>query len=492
MPIIAPDGALQDGTDLRAFITDRCVGDIAVALGVAEMAGSEAESEVGYVRSFSRAEPDSEKVRSIAAQSAEVHYEYDRQLATQLARRQSPDERNVVIVGAGAIGSHIADCLSREGRFRWTVIDDDRLLPHNLARHVGRCANVIEDKAELVAGVIAGQLDASEPAPKYIAANVMTDGASRDPIDEVLNGADLIIDATASVLAARYLSDHPSRARRASAFFNPRGDAGVLLIEPEDRKLTIRDLEAQYFAFVSREDHLSDQLAGSDDPIAYTGACRAITNRMPESNVMALSGLISHALGTAVDQTAAVMKTWSLSDSGEVGFLEATCEPVEGFQAGKWRVSVDHGLAERIMQMRASKLPNETGGVLTGIVDIPAKSIHLADAAPAPSDSIETPGGFTRGTAGMAEYLDGVFERTRGQVRYVGEWHSHPPRAATNPSPTDLIQIDWLSTLFDMDTLPALMLIAGDSEISVILANRQGRPEGDANVSDEELKAAGI
>lgn len=482
MPIIAPDGALKHGTDLRAFITDRSVGDVAVALGIAAPAGSEVKSEVGFVKVFGTADPDLEAVRAIAAQSAEVHYAYDRTLAAQLAGRTSPDERKVVIVGAGAIGSHIADCLSREGRFSWIVIDDDRLLPHNLARHIGRRYNITGEKAALVADAVSSHMETAAPIAEHIFANVMTDGDERKRIDKALNDADLIIDASASVLAGRYLSDHPSAARRISAFFNPTGTAGILLAEPEDRQLTLRDLEAQWFALVAREDTLANLLDPSKETFAYTGACRAITNRMPESNVMALSGLIAHGLGQAVDQPGAVLKTWSLGGSGEVDFIGSPCDPMECFQAGEWRVCVDRGLIQRVLAMRDARLPNETGGVLTGIVDIPAKRIHLADAAPAPIDSAESTGGFTRGTAGVREHLDGTFERTRGQVRYVGEWHSHPPRAATRPSAVDLVQIDWLSTLFEIDTLPALMLIARDHDVSIILASRKADcvdvPEG--------------
>ncbi len=136
------------------------------------------------------------------------------------------------------------------------------------------------------------------------------------------------------------------------------------------------------------------------------------------------------------------------------------------------------GLTDRIIDMRAACLPEETGGVLTGMVDIPAKRIHLVDAAPAPPDSKASAYGYQRGTAGVQEYLDRVYELTRGQVRYVGEWHSHPPRVAALPSETDLSQIDWLAALFDMDTLPALMLIAGDQGVTVILANTQAEPAG--------------
>ncbi|MGK7752164.1 MULTISPECIES: Mov34/MPN/PAD-1 family protein [unclassified Roseovarius] len=491
MPIIAPDGAVQNGTDLRAFITDQSVGDIAVALGIAERATPGEGSQVGFVKRLVQTAPDEEAVRAILAQSAEIHYEFDRELATQLSGRKTPDIRNVVLVGGGTIGSHLAECLSREGRFEWTVIDDDRLLPHNLARHIGRGENVTNKKAALVAAAVSATLDSAEPVGRPISANVLVNDGHREEIDRALNETDLIIDATASVLAGRFLSDHPSEARRVSAFFNPVGSAGILLAEPADRSLTLRDLEAQFFGLVGREATLANLLADSGGSYAYTGACRAITNRMPESNVMALSGLIAGALGRAVDQEDAVMKVWSLSGDGDLESHGYPAVPVVSFAADDWSVVVDAGLVERVRAMRNARLPNETGGVLTGVVDIPAQTIHIVDAAPAPPDSVESPGGFTRGTEGVREDLDGVIERTRGQVRYIGEWHSHPPRAAARPSATDLVQIDWLSTVFDIDTLPALMLIAGDGEIGIILANRYAESLRQGEEPDASREATG-
>ena len=471
MPIISPEGALQNGTDLRAFITAKSVGDIAVTLGVFEPAKPGEGSQVGFVKRLAQSDPDKEALRAIVVQSAEIHYEFDRELATQLSGRETPDIRKVVLVGGGSIGSHLADCLSREGRFEWTVIDDDRLLPHNLARHIGRSVNVANQKAPLVAAAVSATLDSAEPVGRSISANVFAHDEHREQIDHALNEADLIIDATASVLAGRFLSDHPSEARRVSAFFNPAGSAGILLVELADRSLSLRDLEAQFFGLVGREAPLANLLGDAGGNYAYTGACRAITNLMPESNVMALSGLIAGSLGRFVDEDDVAVKVWSLTGAGNVDVHNYPADPVVKFAVNDWLVVVDAGLVGRVRAMRNARFPDETGGVLTGVVDIPAKSIHIVDAAPAPPDSVESPGGFTRGTRGVREYLDVVFERTRGQVRYIGEWHSHPPRAAARPSTTDLVQIDWLSTLFDIDTLPALMLIAGDSEIGIILAN---------------------
>lgn len=486
MPVIAPDGSPQGGTDLRAFVTDQSVGAIAVALGIAfKSERSDEGSRVGYTKAVVPEPQDEEALRAITAQSAEIHYEFDRRLATQLSGRRDVDGRKAVMVGAGAIGSHVAQCLGREGRFSWTVVDDDRLLPHNIARHTGHDCDVAKSKAELVAAQLENTIHENGQVARGLAANVMTEGECRAEIDGALESADIIIDATASVLAARYLSDHSTAARCASVFFNPSGAAAVLLAEPADRTVTLRDLEAQYLGLVARDDRLEGHLTAGDGTYAYTGACRAITNLIPESRVMAMSGLVSGGLGLAVDQDEGAIRIWSMSEGGAVAFVEIEPEPVKRFKAGDWTIAIDHGLIERIQGMRDDQPPAETGGVLSGVVDIPAKCIHLVNAAPAPADSKGSATGFVRGTSGVQDYLDHTSERTRGQVRYIGEWHSHPPGSGSAPSPTDLVQMDWLATVFDMDTLPALMLIAGEHDISIILANTDAE-QVDARLGSRE------
>ena len=475
MPIVAPDGAQHDGTDLRAFVTNQQVGDIAVALGLAMTAEPAEGSKVGFVKSLTRQEADLDALAAIAAQSAEVHYEFDRRLATQIAGRKAEDDRKVVLVGAGAIGSHVADCLIREGRFRWAIIDGDRLLPHNLARHPSHKTDIPKEKATLVARNLSATLDDTPPVARPIYANVMAEGPARLEIDQALEEADLIVDATASIVAERYISDHSAVVRRACIFFNPAGDAAVLLVEPADRSLTLRELEVQYLSLVVRDSTLTGHLAPPAGTYAYTGACRAITSLIPQSRVMALSGLVADGLAKAVDQDDPTIKIWSLQAAGAVKVLDPVVTPVASFRVADWTVSIDQGLTERILTMRAVHLPEETGGVLIGVVDIPAKRIQLVDAAPAPPDSKASATGFERGTSGVQQHLKRVFEQTRGQVRYVGEWHSHPPRAPALPSPTDRSQIDWLAALFDMDTLPALMLIAADNRVSIILANKPAK-----------------
>jgi integrative and conjugative element protein (TIGR02256 family) len=479
MPIVSPRQEQQDGTDLRAYMTEKSAGDIAVALGIAVSAPPAANSKVGFVRPVGQTDIDSDVTRTIDVQVAEVHYEFDRVLSTQLTGRTKIDNRKAVIVGAGAIGSHVSECLMREGRFSWTVIDHDYLLPHNLGRHIGRSGEVTQNKAEVLAGALNDVLD-GEPGSSAIPANLFADEPERSEIETALESADIIIDASASVLAERFLSGHGSGARRVSIFFTPSGDGAVLLAEPADRSYTLRDLEAQYLGLVARDERLSGHLVSPEETFAYTGACRAISNIIPESRVLLLSGLVASGLTRAVDGTDGVIRIWSVDDDENVESLAFGSELVQRQDVLAWQITVDEGVVDRILEMRNACLPNETGGILLGVVDIPGKSIHLVDAGGAPPDSQETATGFVRGRVGVQQQIDRVFEETRGQVRYVGEWHSHPPSVPTTPSGTDLVQIDWLSTLFDMDTLPALMLIAGDKSYSIILANQVAQREDDA------------
>jgi hypothetical protein len=472
MPIVSPRGGQADATDIRAFITNRPAGDIAIALGVAEKPPV-GLSRVGYVQTIGASSRDLKALAEISVQAAEVHLEFDRELATRLAGRAVRDIRKAVLAGAGAIGSHIADYLAREGRFRWTVIDEDRLLPHNLARHIALNNAVTQPKARVVSSHLNAILADSGVIAEPLPMNLFAEGDDLARVDSALNQADLIIDGTASILAARHLSDHPSRARRLSAFFNPSGAGAVLLAEPADRSLTLRDIEAQYLGLVLRTERLDGHLATPAETIAYTGACRAITNRIPESRAAILSGLAASGISRAVDAEPAVIAIWTLTPDGQIVADRADANPVRRYRARDWLITVDARLVRTICDMRDARLPSETGGVLFGLVDIPNKSIHLVDASPAPGDSIEERVGFERGVHGIEELIDSVQTRTAGQVRYVGEWHSHPPCTSARPSNVDALQIDWLAALLEMDSLPGLMVIAADKELAIIFAEQR-------------------
>ena len=175
---------------MRAFVSNQSAGNIAIALGVALRAEAKVQgSQVGYVKRIGQPAIDRQAVGAIVVQAAEVHLEFERDLATRLAGRSRPDARKAVLVGAGAIGSHLADCLVREGRFHWTIIDDDRLLPHNLARHIARNDQTSRHKAAILADYLNTTLTDEEAVGQPVSANLFATGERGAAIAEALAGA---------------------------------------------------------------------------------------------------------------------------------------------------------------------------------------------------------------------------------------------------------------------------------------------------------------
>ncbi|WP_143114911.1 ThiF family adenylyltransferase [Jannaschia rubra] len=465
MPVTSGASA---NTQTIAFLASHSLGQVAINLGVAHPCDSDVNEpeRLNVARAIGATPGDASMLSETALLPCDVHVTMDRIAAARYAGTDTNDARRAVLIGAGAIGSHLATCLAREGRYRWTIIDPDVFLPHNAARHVAGHGATFHRKADVLATYLTDILDEHDVATT-IPHDVSTADMGRDAIDAALHGADLVIDATASLAAARFLNDHPSSARRVSAFFNPVGTAVVVLAETENRDVTLRDLEAQFLQDAAVVPAMEDHYSIEPERIAYSGSCGAITSAIPQSHVMVLSGLAATGIVRAVERSSGSIRVWFMTSNGAIGCHERDASTPDTVNIGGWTVSLDAGVRTSLTAMRDRALPEETGGVLTGTVDIPARRLHILHAAPAPIDSEQSPNGFVRGTAGVGAHLDRIRDRTMGQVRYLGEWHSHPDGIDTRPSPVDLEQLDWLSATLGMEALPGLMAIVGEDAVTV-------------------------
>ena len=119
---------------------------------------------------------------------------------------------SVAIVGVGAVGSVLAEMLSRSGVGRLTLVDHDRVRPGNCIRHVATRRDIGRAKTEAVkqhlveSGVIAKDAVAS----RYQALTAVSD------TEDLFANHDLVIDATgngpatALVLTASRILDKPA------------------------------------------------------------------------------------------------------------------------------------------------------------------------------------------------------------------------------------------------------------------------------------------
>jgi proteasome lid subunit RPN8/RPN11 len=174
-------------------------------------------------------------------------------------------------------------------------------------------------------------------------------------------------------------------------------------------------------------------------------------------------------LGQVLLNDESALRVWTVSADGATTVHSPDIGSVRTVSCLGWTISLPRKLEERILQMRRSQLPAETGGVFFGIVDLVKSRIDIVEAWAAPPGSQGSETEFIRGTKGLRQGVEKAIARTLEQVRYVGEWHSHPRRARTTPSGKDLLQLGWLASTLSMDGCPGLMLIAGDKGVSIYL-----------------------
>lgn len=460
------DGGTRSITDLTLLIVEnKTVGELGAELGVL-LPGAKSKD-----RFVKRLPPDpAMKGAGLPLVPADVLIDFDRALAVEVSGAPMPTEPTKVFqIGAGAIGSHFALTLARQGANRWSIMDDDTLLPHNLARHALGRPYIGGLKARALAHQICELLNEPDAAVGF------TDNFLKRPEKwtkgalEALSSAEVIVDASASIAVSRAVSDHPAKARRLSVFFNPAGNAVVLLTEDVEHRVTLRDLEAQYYRTVLVSPNLTDHLNPAGEGVRYSGSCRTLSSRIPESSVAILSAIAARA--APIDRIgAAGISVWSLRRNGEVQLTEALVHPVRQTKILNWTVTIDAGLEAALQEERKRHLPAETGGVLLGIVDSSSSRIHVVHHLPAPPDSKETAAEFERGVEGLSKAIKHCADQVLHQVRYVGEWHSHPDGVKARPSKTDMSQLAWLAQSLAADGCPGLMLIVGAEGVTVTSA----------------------
>jgi ThiF family protein/JAB domain-containing protein similar to deubiquitination enzymes len=405
--------------------------------------------------------PESVATRAnIALLPFDVTEEFSLQRAAELNGIEV-EARPFCLLGAGAVGGQILDTLLRSGFGTWTVVDLDRLLPHNLARHRLTGCFVGQRKAVAISNLMNDIFRQEVVVPLCV--DVLHPGTDRDALDTVTSNAVAVCDCSASVPVARAIAAGEVKARRAvSIFLSPSGNALVVLAEDSRRRCRLDWLEMQYY----REVALNPQLLGHLRTVAttrYSNSCRDITARISQESINLFAGIGARAFRHAVSHDGALVSIWEVDSASQVRRLDITPEPFVASNVGDWSVCTDNHLLRSIHKFRQLRLPNETGGVLLGSYDMQRRIIYIAAMLPSPPDSEEWPTSYKRGSAGLAAAVAGIADRTLLNLEYVGEWHSHPTGAGTDMSGTDKIAMREISGEMAKAGLPGLMLIAGDS-----------------------------
>jgi hypothetical protein len=444
-----------EATDMWAFLTAHNVRSIGQEVGRWQVKGGD----VALLLPI-----DAEKRgEAVGLSLLNVTRTLSRATAAWISGLDAASDLRVTAIGAGALGSQVLMNIARSGWGRWTLIDDDTLLPHNLVRHACDGRHVGGPKALVVAAAANGIVD-DAPAFTPLAADVLSPGEQREAVDRALREADVIVDMSASVAVARFLArDVTAAGRRISLFLNPTGTDLVLLAEDRTRTVPLDTLEMQYYRAVLGEPALHEHLDAPSGRIRYGRSCRDVTRRIPQEMVSLHAAIASRALRAAIEAGTAAGRVWRIEDPAlSVRALELEIAPAPESRCEHWTVSVDDIVRARLRHLRRERLPSETGGVLLGALDLERRIIYVADAVRSPADSVEYPTAYIRGCRGLEDQVREAEKRTAHQLQYIGEWHSHPAGHACRPSEDDRTLLTWLTHHMGAAGLPGLVLIVGD------------------------------
>jgi proteasome lid subunit RPN8/RPN11 len=390
-----------------------------------------------------------------------------REAAARLNRAR-PSNAPIVAIGAGALGSQVVLHLVRAGFGRWTVVDPDILLPHNLARHALPGYALGHGKAQALAFVAASLL-AEEPGVAFHAENVL-ETAEHPAMEQALTEAEVVLDLSASVTAARHLAvDVSSRARRISLFLNPDGTDLVLLAEDAERRVRLDQLEMMYYGEVVARPELAHHLRRGGARLRYAHTCRDVTSELPQDAVATLSGVGARAIRAALEHPEAAISLWRTDAELQVVRTAVPVSTGRTGTRGAWTLWIDEMLLRDLRRLRERRLPQETGGVLIGSYDLQRRILYLVATVPSPPDSEEWPVLYVRGCEGLAAQVQEIEDRTAGWLQYVGEWHSHPAGSGAAPSADDRNVFRWIDEHLRVDGLPALMMIVAERETRLFL-----------------------
>lgn len=462
IPIEREKGKGIESVSMRAFWTPNTAGEVGEALGILDLYEDRDRGEKRWSILLQRG--DVANLELFDVYMGDVRREFSSAMAAE-ASGVNRRETKVTQIGVGSLGAQISLALAQQGYGRWTFVDNDRLFPHNLARHPLPYFFVGKHKAPSLA-IYLNNLVHDTEFSKAIACNALAPGASQTELSDALQNAEFVLDTSASIPVARHLSiDVGVKAPIMSVFFNPTGTDVVILWEGADKTVRLDDCEMMYYTSLVSSSNLSGHLSSPGFPNVHGAACREPSAQMPQTRVIRLAGMAADSLLRLEDRKGPSICIWRDQEDGLVRNLETTPPPFKSTKVRDWEVRYSQSVIDQLQKERIDAGKIETGGVLIGAWDRQRKIVYVTGFTGPPPDSKRDAFGFIRGIRGLRAAMEKVSTATLDNLGYVGEWHSHPERHAANLSGDDRAFLREMKERTLLEDAPALMLVAGEDGV---------------------------
>lgn len=385
--------------------------------------------------------------------------------------------KTVAVWGCGALGAPIAEWITRAGARKIVLYDKASVAPGVLVRQPFTDRDLGKSKAQ----VLANRLRRIRPRNLDVEVhyrNVLRTALERE---DWHHGADIVIDATASLAVATKLE----RVRR----INPQAASIVAIIVGHTAQHVLAVLAPAGYGGAGADAIRQVKLTCGRRP-ALHGFLNEFWPDPPRTSTFQpepgcsdptftgsgaeVAALAAHALTKIAtnlsdpDDTSATVHLMTIADNHQ-GLREARLTfaaaqritDVVSDAEVRLSASAVTGMQAAIAAgARVVGATSETGGLLFGERDTAAGVIWVDEIIGPPPDSIRSPDEFVCGTHGVERYALEKSGRGRGSLEYIGMWHTHP----TQEPMVSTRDLSGISRLLDAASSPishGLLLIVG-------------------------------
>lgn len=376
-------------------------------------------------------------------------------VSAPLLRRTSGDDpvsaiNDWTLLGCGSVGSKLALHMARTARPPSVLVDNDRIEPHNFARHAAlpidpeREGIWWQNKVDVVTEMMA-QLgfDGSVPL-RMDAMQSLVNSAARSALAPP--GCRMIVNTTGSAALREGFAhtEWDDRPPMIEACLLGAGAAAMLLAEGAALNPTTSDLMAELYNDLRDEPALAAKVFGAGaEAIAIGQGCSAVSFAMSDAKLSALTASMAGRLA-AIDAVAPPENGMLfVGRVGEDGITQQWKQRdvlpwivIPGDSTGAPSVRLSSRVHRKIAEEVARHARTETGGVLIGRFSQIGNCFQVVDLLPAPPDSKRSAHEFSLGTEGLPVAIKQIQAQTRGALHVLGTWHSH--LLPSGPSTTDI------------------------------------------------------
>jgi integrative and conjugative element protein (TIGR02256 family) len=349
----------------------------------------------------------------------------------------------ILIIGCGALGSSLAEILVRGGCRNIALDDFDSVASGNLCRAKYDLLNLNTRKIESL------KKNLINISPYVNIFNIPFKLNYYSDMKEWLNkSVDFVFDCSTDTEVTYSLD----KSNYTGKIFS------LSITNKANELICVSGLD-----ITRKTNHLYEFL-GNEKPSYFEGAgCGYPTFEANFNDISSLLNLAMMNINFQIDKSS-FLDNFVIKKVFEDGFKNLKIKSYqEFFESSTLKYFyVSNETLSKIKQELTYHYPNEFGGVFVGFKN---ENLTFIDDVLIPDDFENGRTIFVRRPGTLNDRLELIFNRTKGKITYIGEWHSHP-NCPANPSSTDIIAMQEIAD--DKKTgnsNPILMIVKITDEI---------------------------